>query len=363
MCGRLLPFLAFAALLCGSTPEQIWKQAVTLHQAGQHEAAAAQYLELLKHNGNFVPALSNLGAVYASLGRYEEAAAQYRKALELQPDHAGIRLNYALALYKQSRVAEAAVEFEKLLKANADHAQARLLLADCRLRMGDNSAVIELLKAQEGSDERAVAYMLGTAFIRDGQVGRGQRIIDRLFRDGSAESLMLLGASQMAAQDNKQALETLRKAVALNPKLPELHSMYGMARLTDGDPTGAKESFLQELKHNPYDYEANLQLGALYRVEKDFDQAAQYLGRARQIRPHSLALKYQLAALELANGNLAQATSMLEDVTKQAPDFVEGHITLATAYYRGKRKADGDRERATVDKLNAELQAREADRK
>jgi hypothetical protein len=32
---------------------------------------------------------------------------------------------------------------------------------------------------------------------------------------------------------------------------------------------------------------------------------------------------------------------------------------LATAYYREKRKADGDRERAIVSKLNAEKQATE----
>jgi hypothetical protein len=34
-------------------------------------------------------------------------------------------------------------------------------------------------------------------------------------------------------------------------------------------------------------------------------------------------------------------------------------VSLATAYYREKRKADGDRERAIVEKLNAEKQANE----
>jgi hypothetical protein len=36
---------------------------------------------------------------------------------------------------------------------------------------------------------------------------------------------------------------------------------------------------------------------------------------------------------------------------------VGAHVSLATVYYRLKRKADGDRERATVLKLNAESQA------
>ncbi|HYO81449.1 MAG TPA: tetratricopeptide repeat protein, partial [Bryobacteraceae bacterium] len=345
--------------LFASTPEQIWKQAVSLHQSGQYEAAAEQYQQLLQANANFVPALSNLGAVYSKMGRYDDAATQYRKALELQPDHTGIRLNLGLALYQQARLSEASVEFEKLLAAGSSNAQARHLLADCLLRMGKNTNTIELLKDEESSDNRAVAYILGTALIRDGQVTRGQRIIDRLFRDESAESLMLLGAAQIAAQDNKQALATLTRALALKPALPELNSLYGVARLTDGDPNGAKKSFLAELEHNPHDFEANLQLGALLRVDKEYERAAEYLGRARQVRPQSLPLKYQLASLELSTGDVTRAIAMLEEVTREAPDFVEGHITLATAYYRAKRKADGDRERATVDRLNAEHQARE----
>lgn len=357
MFARLLPLLA-ATFLASS--DQVWKEAVQLHQSGQYEAAAQKYRELLASDARFVPALSNLGAAYAKLGRYGDAADQYRKALEFQPEHFGIRLNLAIALYSQARLADATAELERLHKVDPSHAQVRHLLADCSLRTGNNARVIELLAPEESSNDRAVAYLLGTALIRDGQVTRGQRIIDRLFRDESAESLMLLGAAQIAAQENRKALETLRRALEIKPQLPELHSIYGMAQLTDGNPTGAKQSFLAELQHNPHDYEANLQLGALYRVEKEYDRASTYLRRAQDVRPHSLALKYQLAALELATGDLERATSMLEDVTRGAPEFVEGHITLATAYYRAKRKQDGDRERAIVDRLKAELQAKEA---
>jgi predicted Zn-dependent protease len=97
----------------------------------------------------------------------------------------------------------------------------------------------------------------------------------------------------------------------------------------------------------------------LYRIEKDDEKAALYLERARSIRPASVALRYQLGSLELSRGNLPKATDLLEQVTREAPAFVEGHISLATAYYRQKRKADGDRERAIVDKLNAEVQAKD----
>jgi hypothetical protein len=58
-------------------------------------------------------------------------------------------------------------------------------------------------------------------------------------------------------------------------------------------------------------------------------------------------------------GNIDQACSKLEQLTGETPQFVEAHVSLATVYYRLKRKADGDRERATVLRLNAEKQAGE----
>ena len=50
---------------------------------------------------------------------------------------------------------------------------------------------------------------------------------------------------------------------------------------------------------------------------------------------------------------------MLEELIAESPSFVEAHVTLATVYYRLRRKEDGDRERAIVERLNAEAQARQ----
>lgn len=50
---------------------------------------------------------------------------------------------------------------------------------------------------------------------------------------------------------------------------------------------------------------------------------------------------------------------MLEAVAKEFPDFVEARVLLASVYYRLNRKADGDREQAVVNKLNAEQQAKQ----
>ncbi len=44
-------------------------------------------------------------------------------------------------------------------------------------------------------------------------------------------------------------------------------------------------------------------------------------------------------------------------MVRKAPQSVETHVSLATVYYRLKRKADGDRERAIAQKLAAEQRA------
>jgi Tfp pilus assembly protein PilF len=70
-------------------------------------------------------------------------------------------------------------------------------------------------------------------------------------------------------------------------------------------------------------------------------------------------VRYQLASIAFNNGETDEALAQLESIVKEAPNFNEAHVTLATVYYRLKRKADGDRERAIVQKLNAEAQAKQ----
>jgi Flp pilus assembly protein TadD len=222
--------------------------------------------------------------------------------------------------------------------------------------------VIELLSPleKESPNDKALIYLLGTALIRDNQPARGQVLVDRILREGeSAEARLMLGTTKMNVQDFAGALEDLKKAAELNPQLPDVYSYYGVALMTTGDMAEAAEAFRKELKSNPNDFVANLQLGAVLKQDQRYDEARNFFDRALLVRPGDPAVRYQLATLELIAGNIDQACNKLEQLTKETPQFVEAHVSLATVYYRLKRKADGDRERATVLKLNAEKQAGE----
>ncbi|HBY63000.1 MAG TPA: hypothetical protein DEH78_24530, partial [Solibacterales bacterium] len=75
--------------------------------------------------------------------------------------------------------------------------------------------------------------------------------------------------------------------------------------------------------------------------------------------PGDIRVRYQVATIDLSEGRVDQARRSLEQLIQEVPSYTEAHVSLATAYYRLKRKEDGDRERAIVEKLNAEAQTRQ----
>jgi len=236
------------------------------------------------------------------------------------------------------------------------------VLADCYLRLGRNKEVIDLLAPVQDTEpgNRTFEYLLGTELVRDGQVGKGQLIIDRILRNGdSAEARLLLGMTKFAVKDFTGAFADFEKAVELNSELPDLYSYYGLALLTTGDQAGAKKAFEQELRRNPNNFDANLRLGVLYRQDHADDVALKYFQHALQVRPGDFGVRYQIACVELAKQNLDGARRELEALVREAPEFTEAHVTLATIYFREKKKAEAERERAIVLKLNAERQAKE----
>jgi tetratricopeptide (TPR) repeat protein len=309
-----------------------------------------------------VEARSNLGAALARQGRTQEAIEQYREALAIDPARTPVRLNLGLALYKADRVAEAATELQAVVSAAPDQANAVVLLADCRLRMGEEKKTIAALEAlpKPAAEDRAVSYLLGLALIRDGQAEKGQLVIDRILRDGdSAEARVLLGASRMAAGEYTAAASDFAAAARQRPDLPGVHAYLGRAKMATGDAAGAIAAFRQELQANPTDFDSNLLLGFLLKQERDSAPAMEHFRRALSLRPGAPEVRYQIGALQLALGQVEDALRTLEALVADEPRFLEAHVSLALAYYRLKRREDGDRERALVAQLTRELQARE----
>src|SRR5260370_31645355 len=142
--------------------------------------------------------------------------------------------------------------------------------------------------------------------------------------------------------DLSGALVDLQKAGELNPHLPEVYAYYGTALLSTGDQAGAQEAFEHALKDDPNNFDANLSMGMVLRKDERNEEALKYIHHALEIRPGDVGVRYQIASIELSEGQVEAARGHLDSLVAEAPNFTESHGSLATAYYREKRKADGD---------------------
>ncbi|MCG6928487.1 MAG: tetratricopeptide repeat protein [Acidobacteria bacterium] len=281
-----------------------YQRAVSLHRAGDLEAAVAAYREVLAIDGDNAAARSNLGAALAALGRYEEAIAAYRAALQGVPNP-GIRYNLALAYYKSGDVTRAAEELEVLHEATPEELRTTLLLADCRFRLGQLDDVEALLRpvAVASPDNRAVLYLLSMALAQNGKVEESQPLVDRLLERGdSAETHFVLGSVAFSAGNMPEALQQLSRALELNPTLPSLRSYYGRALLFTGDADAAREAFEQSLADDPNDYDAHYYLASILATRGVAEEARLHGERARQLRPQSEEVRSLLASLDDPGG-------------------------------------------------------------
>jgi tetratricopeptide (TPR) repeat protein len=358
----LFLFFSLNALSQTESPQALVQDAIQQQRSGHLETAVAEYREFLKGNPDATAIHSNLGAALADLGRFQEAISEYQIAIRQSPQLVGTRLNLALAYYKMGRISDASLELEEVHKEAPTNHQANLLLADCYLRMGRENDVIRVLEPEHTlyPDDLAICYMLGTALIRAKRAQEGEVLVDRILRNGdSAEAHLMLGEAKMDVSDFAGARTEFAKAVALNPKLGDAHALYARALMMTGDSDLSAREFKAALVYEPYNFDANLQLGAAARLQENYKEAESYLLRAQETRPDDPGVRYQLALVDIDENKLDDASRILESLVKEWPQFTEAHVSLALVYYRLKRPEDGKRERQIVLKLTAEAQAKQ----
>ena len=341
-------------------PTAVVQQAYAMQQSGDYKGAAEAYRRFLKVRPDEVGAHSNLGVVLTKLGRYDEAIEEYQAAEKLLPGDPRIAVNLALAFEKSGRLPEAEQKLEALHVSAPQESQVTTLLADTYLQAGENQKVVQLLQPLEekAHDDLAVAYLLGTALIRQKRISEGQVLLDRILKNGdTAEARFLLGMQMYEAGDYPASVKQFAAAQEVNAKLPELQAYYGEALLTTGDADGAAAAFRRELEENPNNFAANLGLGQILIVRKALSEAEPFLRKASLTRPQSGSATLSLGECLRRENALAEARRLLEEAVKAMPNSSEAHAELALVYTGLRLDADAHREQAIAEQLRRQVEA------
>jgi tetratricopeptide (TPR) repeat protein len=361
---RVIVFLIFcvtASWAQQQDPDQLLNEATLAQRHGNYQLAITEYRQLLQLRPDNVEAKVNLGAALAHVGQFDEAIAIYRSVLPSLKEKNMVIFDLGLAYYKKGDLANAREQFAAVHQSWPNHVQAAILLADTEIKLGDAESAANMLAPLEQANSRNsdFEYELGLAMIKSGHRRDG---IPRMEKAGelakAGDAYMLAGATLMDLNEYEQARHDLETALQLSPKLPHLHTMVGMARDKTGDQKAAEPAFRQALQENPDDFDANLYLGALLYKQRHLEEAKIYLDRAVKLRPDDTMARYESAMLKSTSGEYEAAAKELEEVIKDNPDWLEPHVELTSLYYKLHRPADGAKERAIVEKLTAEQQAK-----
>jgi len=102
------------------TPQQIFGQAMTLHQRGRLVEAESLYRRLLAIEPKAFAPLHMLGVLLAQQGRTEDALAMIGQALRINPHDAGALVNYGNVLNLSRRFEEAVTAYDRALAISPD---------------------------------------------------------------------------------------------------------------------------------------------------------------------------------------------------------------------------------------------------
>jgi tetratricopeptide (TPR) repeat protein len=230
------------------------------------------------------------------------------------------------------------------------------LLADCYAHVGQDEQALDILGPLEGAnpDDLTVESLLAPILVRSGHQREGMERYQKIGRLGhNAQAYLIAGQIALKLSRFEDARDAADAAIALDPKLPGVYTLRGMALPMLGDSEGAIEALRKALLADPNDFDAHFTLGKALRTAGDIPGARLHLERALQLRPDSFLAIYEMARLERTEGKLEAAVKDFERAIRLNPTWAQPHVELSALYFRLNRPADGAREKAEFDRLDA----------
>jgi arylsulfatase A-like enzyme/Tfp pilus assembly protein PilF len=172
--------------------------------------------------------------------------------------------------------------------------------------------------------------------------------------DAGAAAYDILGASYLARNDFAQAAENVRRALALDPQIPNGHYRLGWLAEKEGRLAEAEAEYLKELEISPGHFKALYNLSRVYDRTGRLERERETLEKCLQADPKFPLTYFYLARLDLARGErTAEGIALVEKGIGLGPEpreLVMGYALLAELY---RRVGDGARSREYAEKGRA----------
>ena len=315
--------------------QQIYDSAQHAQSAGDMARAAQDYQSFL------AGALRHLADGYARAGDYPAAAKLFEEALAVVPEDgaADLRLAYAQAALLARDMPTAKSQAQVVVAVDSKSSTARLILGEALLQTDENEQARKQLEAAVALDPNYKnGLALATAYLALSDTKNASKLFNEMSAGfGNTAAIHLdFGRAYAEAGNPDLAIVEFKKAVALNPRLPEAHYCLGASFLLSqgqaGFPEAIKE-FHRELELNPNDYFSLAQLGYIAFTERQFDEAEQNLKRAASLDPRNPDNPLLLGQIYIQLNRPEDAEQALRKAIALTTDLSRNHYQVQRAHY------------------------------
>jgi tetratricopeptide (TPR) repeat protein len=278
-------------------------KALGLHRAGNLEAAASVYRDILATEPHNAEALRMLGVLQLQRGAWREAEQSARAYLKFHPDQDDTRNNLGYALQNLGRDDEALSNYDAALSLNPSHAGAWYNRGN-------------LLHKLQRYDDAEASYRKALAL-----------------RPNHADTWINLGNTLKQMRRYEEALACYDKALTLAPQHAMAHNNRGNTLKELKRYEEALASFGQALRINPRYADACFNAGIVLEEMKRYEEALQAYRQTLALDPgHAQAcLNRGTVLIELARITLDPAThsaalASFDQAIALKPDYADAYV-------------------------------------
>ncbi len=177
-------------------------------------------------------------------GNYDDALTMLREGLGLYPNAVELHIGVGYARLARDEFAWARRAFEEALVLDPEHEDGLAGLGEVLLRFGQTDAAVRSFRRilELGySDDVELMLQVGRALFRDGLMEEAKEFFSIAVQQTpeNAEAVAMVGYTQHRLNDEAGAIETLRRALQLDPEHSEARIYLGNLLYDGGEYEGA----------------------------------------------------------------------------------------------------------------------------
>ncbi|RME32985.1 MAG: tetratricopeptide repeat protein, partial [Gammaproteobacteria bacterium] len=277
----------------------------------------------------------------------DEAIGTLEGYIEKEPDNYVLRFALAKIHEAARKVDDAIATYKAIIERDGtgpNGLTARTRLADlyARLRRFDEARALLAEVLKENPNDQQALVLRGRIAMASGEVPAAISDFRTVLRDqpNSIPLHRLLARAHLLNKEPELARDTLKKAIAINPRDLSVRSDYIRLLASEGKTDEVVSQLEEVLEISPDNLGALESLFKVQAARKDWTAAREVAERIEKKHPDK-AMGYYLAGLiDQAEGRLDQSIDNFEKALERSPDAVQPLTQLVKSYLALKRPDD-----------------------